>query len=333
MLFLLISAGLIGCCRYIFSHQRLPTWSKVGVALLIVYYTYYPIGYFSYTGWLIAQDSQKDPFIADAEFNNHTEQPIIWTRTGHQHAEPPVTVMWGPTHQLPIWRLSDTLNLIRTPAAEVSTPAELQDFLERADVAYIIADDEMLDRIGELGPAVGLTQLGDGRLQIGDVPSDWALGYVSPDILCRMCIFRRISAKPAIEPVDFVLADSIKLFGYEIDETNFQPAGELVVNLYWESEQPVDKDYTIFTQLLGPDFKLHGQLDRQPLAGHWPTNQWLSGQKFLDKFIIPVDETAPMGDYTLLIGLYDLQTGQRATATSEGQSLPDNAISHKLIIR
>ena len=85
----------------------------------------------------------------------------------------------------------------------------------------------------------------------------------------------------------------------------------MTVTLHWESLRPVSSDYTVFTQLLGPDLQLHGQMDRQPLSGHWPTSRWLPGQRYLDKFVIDVGETAPEGEYVLLVGLYDPVTGDR----------------------
>ena len=99
-----------------------------------------------------------------------------------------------------------------------------------------------------------------------------------------------------------------------------------MVTLYWASVQPVSADYTVFTQLLGPDFQLHGQMDRQPLSGHWPTSRWQPDQKLVDKFVLNIDETAPAGDYVLLVGLYDGDTGQRLQATNNGQRIHDDAI-------
>jgi hypothetical protein len=99
-----------------------------------------------------------------------------------------------------------------------------------------------------------------------------------------------------------------------------------VVTLYWESQRPVSVDYTVFTQLLGPDFQLHGQLDGQPLLGHWPTSRWLPERKFVDKFVLEVNEAAPAGEYVLLVGLYDLNTGQRLPVTLNGERLHDDVI-------
>jgi hypothetical protein len=101
----------------------------------------------------------------------------------------------------------------------------------------------------------------------------------------------------------------------------------LTLTLYWESLRTLTTNYTVFTQLLGPDGQLYAQADRQPLQGQWPTSQWQPGQKYVDKFVLQVNPTAPAGDYTLLAGLYDLNTGQRAPAVSDGQRSPDDALA------
>jgi hypothetical protein len=326
ILYLMLSAGAVGLGRWLFTSPRLPKWAKAAAAAALIYLLLYPLGYLGYTSWALAHTTPVDPFRSDAKFNDYRAAPIAWTALGYSPASGPVTVMWGPSHQLPVWRFTDALNLIRTPAAQLSDPASLDRFLTQADVAYIIVDTDMLDRIDDLGPAVGLQSTGDQRVRLGHVPADWALGYTRPDILCETCVFRRLSASPPIQPANYLLGDAIKLIGYELDDSRFRPGGQVVVNLYWQSHRPTPANYTIFSQLLGPDFQLHGQVDRQPLSGSWPTSRWQPGQKFMDKFVIPVDGAAPPGDYTLLIGMYDLETGQRAAAAQNGQLLPDNAI-------
>jgi len=334
ILYLILAAGISHLTQGIFVNGRIPLWGKAVAALIIFYLIYYPIGYFGYTTWLIAQAAPADPFQTDADFNTYNAEPIVWAKTGHGDLATPVNVMWGPSHHLPVWRHSDVLNFTRTPVVQLSTPETLDTFLQQADISYVIVDADMLDRIEELGPATGLHLAEDRRVQLGKaLPTDWALGYVRPDIRCEVCVFRRISANPPIQSVDYLLGDAVQLIGYELDETKFRANGELAIILYWQSQHPTKANYTIFTQLLGPDFQLHGQMDRQPLSGQWPTSQWQIGQKFVDKFVIPVDSLAPPGDYQLLVGMYDLQTGQRALAKQNGQPLPDNAIRlHQITI-
>lgn len=326
MLYLMLSAGAVGLVKRLFVSSQIPRWAKAAVGAAILLAMVWLVGWFGVTGWLIARDSQRNAFAADAKFNEYIDQPFVWTQMGYNDTQP-VTVMWGPTHMLPTWKHSNRLNLVRTPVAEETNTKDLKTFMQANNVAYVIVDGQMVDRMGsQMAAELGIHKVGDVQLEIGDYPSDWALGFVSPGMPCQWCVFRRLSATPAIEPVNYELGQSIRLFGYELSTDKFYPGGQIVVTLYWASQQPVATDYTIFTQLLGPDFQLHGQLDRQPLSGDWPTSRWQPGQKFVDKIELEVDPTAPPGQYVLLVGLYDVNTGQRLPATQNGTRLQDDAI-------
>lgn len=334
MLFLLISAGLVGLAgKMVLAGDRLSFRAGLGIRLVVWAVLALPVGWAVVTGWLLARGSMQNAFAADAAFNTAIDQPLQWVETGHP-ADRPVTVMWGPTHMLPVWRHSHRLNLVRTPVAQAGSVEELEAFMDAGQVAYVVVDGEMVERLGRDNAAAwGIERLNDGRLQVNRFPDDWALGFAGPELPCRWCVFRRLTAPPAFERTEFVLDNSIVLFGYNVESGRFYPGGQVVVTLFWASAQPVAADYTVFTQLLGPDYRLHGQLDRRPLEGHWPTSRWQSPQKFVDKFVIPVDGDAPPGDYVLLVGLYNGATGERLPVTLSGQPVADNAIPlHRLTL-
>ncbi len=325
-LYLLLSAGGVGLADRLFAAPQLPNWAKFAGGAFIFGLALWLLAWSAVTGWLIARDSLRNPFVADAEFNEYIDQALRWTQTGHP-VDRSVAVMWGPTHMLPIWKHSHQLNLLRTPVSAGDTVQKLTTFMAANKVAYVIVDRQMVDRIGQdRAAAWGIHPVGGSRLEIEDYPANWAFGFAGPEMPCQWCVFRRLEAPPPIEPVQYELGQAIQLFGYELLAADFYPGGQVEVTLYWASQQPVTTDYTVFTQLLGPDFQLHGQMDRQPLSGHWPTSRWQPGQKFVDKFVLEVDEAAPPGQYLLLVGLYDVNTGQRLPVTLDGLRLPDDAI-------
>jgi hypothetical protein len=101
----------------------------------------------------------------------------------------------------------------------------------------------------------------------------------------------------------------------------------IIVDADMVNRRPMIAKYlTIFTQLLGPNWQLHGQMDRQPVSGQWPTSRCQPGQRFVDKFVVRVSETASVGEYLVLVGLYDLTTGQRLPVVAGGEQLPDDAV-------
>ncbi len=325
-LILLFSAAVISLFRRLHAYPAAPRWARPAATGIVTLLLVWAGGWSSVTGWYIARNAWQNPFAADAKYNDYSDQALVWVQTGHTKDQP-VTVMWGPSHVVPTWRHSDFLQFIRTPAAQVDTIDRFSAFLNSNEISYIVVDREMLDRVEKnITSKLGFERQEEELLDIKSFPPDWALGFASPGLPCQWCVFRRVSAAPSITHVDYLFDNTVRLYGYEIEPSQFYPGGQLVVTLHWQAIGPATVDYTIFTQLLGPDYLLHGQLDKQPLSGLWPTSRWQPDQRFVDKFVIDVSEDAPAGAYVLLVGLYDLNTGQRAPVLLDGQLIPDNAI-------
>jgi hypothetical protein len=86
----------------------------------------------------------------------------------------------------------------------------------------------------------------------------------------------------------------------------------LALTLTWQAVAPVTDDYTVFVHLLaGADTKA-AQLDSRPCGGECPTNTWQPGEIVVDRYQLVLVPGAPPGPYHLAIGLYLLDTGQRA---------------------
>ena len=97
--------------------------------------------------------------------------------------------------------------------------------------------------------------------------------------------------------------------------------------LQWRAVEPPKSDYTVFTQLVGPDGLVWGQQDNQPQGGRYPTTSWAVGQPVVDRYDLVLRPDAPAGQYQLLTGMYELETGQRLSAVAaDGTRLPADAI-------
>ena len=91
-----------------------------------------------------------------------------------------------------------------------------------------------------------------------------------------------------------------------------EPDGEIIVSLHWVANQPLDKNYTVFVQVI--DFskpEVIAQNDSQPAWGRSPTSQWIPGESILDTHIITLPAALRAGSYELIVGLYDAETGER----------------------
>ena len=126
------------------------------------------------------------------------------------------------------------------------------------------------------------------------------------------------------------LGPSITLVGYSLSSSErngaptARPGGSVTLDLYWSVAEKLDRDYTVFTHLLGEAHNprtqgpVWGQHDSQPADGGYPTTQWLVGDVIVDRHIIPVDEGAPSGEYRIEVGLYTVGDGSRLDVWGPG---------------
>jgi hypothetical protein len=146
-------------------------------------------------------------------------------------------------------------------------------------------------------------------------------------ILGRVRIMDPARTKPPEHARVVELGQEIRLLGYDLANTQARPGESISLALHWEAITQPSIDYTVFTQLIGPDGLVWGQQDNQPQQGGYPTTAWSIRDKVVDRYSIPVREDAPGGTYRLLVGMYDLATGERLPALDEqGRRLPDDAV-------
>lgn len=121
-------------------------------------------------------------------------------------------------------------------------------------------------------------------------------------------------------------ADHITLHGY--DYSGHTPDN---LTLHWGVDAPPQQDYTVFIQLWQDGQQVAG-FDGPPLTGDLPTTYWRPEQNLKDVHLLDMSQVPP-GNYRLLVGLYNPQTGERLPAFAvEGTPLPDYAVDLGQII-
>ena len=93
-------------------------------------------------------------------------------------------------------------------------------------------------------------------------------------------------------------------------ERAYAPGQTIPVALTWQATGPLP-DHAVFFQLIGPDGKVWGQRDGEPLDTRRPVAAWLPGETIDDRRDLPIQPDAPPGRYRLLTGLYNPATGIR----------------------
>ena len=123
-----------------------------------------------------------------------------------------------------------------------------------------------------------------------------------------------------------IFGDRLRLLGFSPPAPTIDrlPTGETQLNLtlYWQANAPVDRDYTLFVQLLDNQNQRVAGFDTQPLNGLYPTSHWQTHEVVIVPLALAIPGDLPPGEYRLVTGLYLLDTGERLPAVDgTGQPL------------
>jgi 4-amino-4-deoxy-L-arabinose transferase-like glycosyltransferase len=102
----------------------------------------------------------------------------------------------------------------------------------------------------------------------------------------------------------------------------------LALRMAWRTAQPLERDYTVFVHLIGPDGTIVAQRDQAPLNGFYPTSRWIASKPgdeahasteramiVTDMYELELPSPLASGEYRLLVGWYDSATGERLSTT------------------
>jgi hypothetical protein len=245
-----------------------------------------------------------------------TEFAIRWFQQGGD-AEPRLT--WFPSDKL---SLATDGVLLEWPQPAEATLATVQQALAVADVEYVLATPELINSQPDLFAPFITT---DGsRLTLKQLPPDWRLAFVYPDINCQWCLFQ---LKPPDHPTQTTFGPNLELAGYDVSATELSPGESLHTTLYWNSVGALSESYLVFVHLMDTHGRLVGQVDEPPLQSKWPTHNWRPGDRLADRHTLKLDLTLPAGDYTLVVGLYNPANLERMPARSEQNLISDHAVT------
>jgi hypothetical protein len=141
-----------------------------------------------------------------------------------------------------------------------------------------------------------------------------------------LCALGEVSVSPAGE-TQANFDDRLLLLDAAADTERIGRGETVQVALRWRAQRALDEDYTVLVQLLGPDGRLHGQVDSWPVQGTYPTSQWVPGQEVADHYEVRLAADAPPGRYTIHVGWYLLASMQRLVVLdSSGQPVGDTFV-------
>jgi hypothetical protein len=173
------------------------------------------------------------------------------------------------------------------------------------DTVYVpVAWDAQAPALGRI--VVGLYRIADGTMLPAQDPNGADLG-ASPTVGRFKVSALQPTDHQIAQAADYRLGGRLMLVGYDLS------AAPAEVTLYWQAMEPVALDYTVFVHLLDADGRQVAQADGPPQSGQYPTSWWGAGEVVADRHVLPAEVIAnlPPGSYTLSVGLYNLDTGER----------------------
>ncbi len=105
-----------------------------------------------------------------------------------------------------------------------------------------------------------------------------------------------------------------------------KPGATINLNLIWQAIQPPPQDYSVFLHLTAAsDSKPLAQTDTLILP-EYPTGAWRLGDQFAQTLTLTIPADLPPGNYDLIAGVYQWQSGTRLAVSTGSNTLLDNRI-------
>ncbi|RMG86056.1 MAG: hypothetical protein D6712_08385 [Chloroflexi bacterium] len=152
------------------------------------------------------------------------------------------------------------------------------------------------------------SELIEGAYQVSDewVGSVRFVRYTTPDEL------------NAPQPVNVRFGEHITLERIAYNSDELRAGDVLQIQLNWQTDAVLEARYKVFLHLVNSEGQLVAQRDSEPGGGSAITPTWQPQQTVVDNhaLVLPVD--LPAGEYTLLVGLYDLSNPAARLTLEDG---------------
>lgn len=114
--------------------------------------------------------------------------------------------------------------------------------------------------------------------------------------------------------LDARMGDAAVLLGYLPRSDTVRPGESLTLTMCWRPLRRTEINYSVYLHLLGRGGQIVGQRDTYPAGGRLATSAWDPGDVFCDDVRVPLADNAEAPTVLrLMVGLYDLRTGDRLT--------------------
>lgn len=116
-------------------------------------------------------------------------------------------------------------------------------------------------------------------------------------------------------PLDSVFftpdGQTIRLLGFDAPKSIVTAGDNFEVTLYWQTDRPTLKPYTVFLHLVDKSGEVIAQQDNWPVSGLWPSTCWVGRDIIADPYVLEIPSHISSDGYMLIVGLYDAGTNNR----------------------
>lgn len=120
--------------------------------------------------------------------------------------------------------------------------------------------------------------------------------------------------------------EGLRLLGFALPKRDWYPGDVVPLKLYWQMTTPTDSDAKVFLHLYDSEEQLRAQLDSRAYFGTRPPYTWALDEIVHDPRRLTLPGDLPPGQYSIRVGLYKPDGGDRLRAYRNGIRQPQNRV-------
>ena len=127
-----------------------------------------------------------------------------------------------------------------------------------------------------------------------------------------------IAEERQMHEIDANFDEIVRLERYGINSQLFKPGDVVQVTLYWSTVRETSSRYKVFIHVYSnTNLPPVAQHDSEPVGGSMPTNIWVSNEVITDMHGVSLPGDIQVGEYTLAVGMYSVEDGERLRLIGE----------------
>lgn len=120
-----------------------------------------------------------------------------------------------------------------------------------------------------------------------------------------------VTLLPSSFPARIPFSDEILLRRFSLEDKAYASGDIIPLGLTWAALKPPPTNYKVFVHLVDAQGNLVAQHDDEPRNGFQPTSGWQAGDEIQDNVGILLPVGLPPGEYSIVVGVYRGDTGER----------------------